>query len=76
MSSRKQKRVADKVIRVRETHKEFVQQYIAKVRLERGDVLTEAEALEELFQRVEPELWETALKHTGKRNGNGESHKD
>lgn len=73
MSSRKQKRVADKVVRVRQIAKEFLQQYIAKVRLERGDILTEAQAIEEIFEKFDAELWNTAGSHAEKRtNGNGE----
>ena len=73
MSSGKQKRVAEKVIRVLPVHKEFVQQYIAKVRLERGEILTEAQALEAIFRQCEPELWEKASVHSERRgNGNGE----
>jgi len=62
VSSRKQKRVADKVVRVYPVAKIFLKQYIARVQLQRGEDLTEAQVIDEVFERCEPDLWTESVR--------------
>ena len=75
MSSRKQKRVADKVVRVYPVAKIFLKQYIARIQLERGEDFTEAQVIDEIFERCEPALWQESVRRAQK-SGNGNDQDD
>jgi hypothetical protein len=71
MSSGKPKRMAEKVIRVRPVAKEFLKKYIAKVNLDRDKHLTEWEAIEEIFEKCDPDVWAMAVRSVNNGNGGG-----